>query len=147
MSQGNMIHEIEHNFFGVTAAGSTTINNDVTLPEGTLSVDCIVNFDSTVTADANSLLKVYMGDASDHSDATEVTALTTAIVAGMASKHVRLELVKPMHKYLRFSVIRGGGSDSIAILNGDIVVKVFRKKPDAIQSSCYSRSIAISPGP
>lgn len=144
---GNQIHESEHTKIAAAVAGSSTLDNDLTIPPGAKSVEAILHIGSTVTADASSLLQVFVATVSDYSDAVEVAALKTVIVAGMASKHVRLELVRPLHKYYRFRVARGGGGDSISIDGGSLIVHGVRKLIDPIQSLCIARTVAIDAGP
>lgn len=139
------IYTEEHTFIAAATAAATTLDNDVTLNDGPSQVDCAVNFGATVTADANSLLKVYQADVSDYSDKEEVTALTTTIIAGMASKHVTLSLVRPTKKYIRFSIIRGGGSDSIIIAGGFVRASYGHKLPVDKLTAHHTRTVAVAP--
>jgi len=145
---GQQVFESEHNYFAGSVAGSTTVNYDIgPLPEGVKSIEAVIHVGATVTPDANSLIKVQTGNKADHSDLADVAALTTAIVAGMASLFVRLELVRPLHQYCRLSIIRGGGSDSISIDSVDLITHGSRKLPDSLPATTYSRAAAIDAGP
>lgn len=128
-----------------TAAGSTTLDYNITSLEGMRELVAQIFFGATMTvADANPFIQVFQASLSDYSDAVEITAAKTALVAGMASLGVHITIARPTKKYLRVRINRGGGSNSIQVAGGVINAVAFRHLVDPLPATLYSRSIYLA---
>jgi len=131
---------------GASAAGSTAVNLDYTIPDGAYSILFAVLFGATVTvAGGTPAIRVFQASQSDYSDAVELTSAKQLIVAGMASKQCLLEVVKPTKPYIRFQIDRtGNAGNSIIITEQMLIARLFRHQPEALHSADYSRSTVLA---
>jgi hypothetical protein len=141
----NLAHVVKVKDVPAVAAGLTVVDIDYDNVDGAFSVLWVEEFAATVTVAAGTpSLQVFHADVSDYSDEEEITDLTNLIVAGMASKKVYIELVRPTKRYIRFRQNRAGAGNSIQIAGGAIIAQHKNKSP-IVDSTIYSTDIATAP--
>lgn len=86
----------------LTANGTSTVNSSVV---DMANYETAVFFTFIATAAAGNVLKVQQGQASNLSDAADLAGSGQS--AGTSEEVVAVEIVKPLERYLRATVVRG----------------------------------------
>jgi len=99
-------------------AGTTDVVGDTIDMQGFDSIRCIALL-GTLTTTHVTTLKAASGDLANGSDAVQITGAVTAAAADGDSNHLLiLDVVKPVHRYVTFTLDRGTAN---AVLDGMIV--------------------------
>lgn len=123
-----------------TAAGTSDINGSTLDMAGYDSVRFIALL-GTLTATQVTLLKAQQGDASNLSDAADITgATTTAAGDSDGNKMLILDVVRPQKRYVRCVVDRGTAN---AVVDG-VIAELYNARVEAITADTTVSQQAIS---
>ena len=125
-----------------TAAGTTPVNSSVIDMQGFEGVMFIASF-GAITATAVTGIKIQQGNASDGSDAIDLTGTALAILDTASNKVLVSEIYKPEKRYLRVVITRGTAN---AVVDG-VVAQQFgaRIAPPIHDSSVAGFEYWVSP--